>query len=341
MAGWHVVENYLEQTGKHSTLVGKYWISTFLALRLLLLCSIVDDAFGDTDLECDTKTPGCERMCINHFYPLKPQSYWSIQMLFISLPIMIFMVYTSHKQEKIAIARQLKRAAINKEKEEIEKQFETKIKQLEEDRETLQKKRDVADQLYETPQGKRMTGAELERIFAEEENRLNELQKQAVENLTNQEKKEEDTEDNAMKSAGSDNSTPPKLFLGYVSMVFFRTVIEALFLAYYFQIYAWQMVMPETYQCDREPCNDVVTCYVERPHQKTIVIWIMFLTGCCTVFVGILELFSCGFGKIADAWSNRHDDITKEYKVGQMSNVKMALQYQAAIGGPVPSLQTS
>jgi len=62
--------------------------------RLLLLCSIVDDAFGDTDLECDTKTPGCERMCINHFYPLKPQSYWSIQMLFISLPIMIFMVYT-------------------------------------------------------------------------------------------------------------------------------------------------------------------------------------------------------------------------------------------------------
>ena len=53
---------------------------------------------------------------------------------------------SSHKQEKIAIARQLKRAAINKEKEEIEKQFEAKIKQLEEDRETLQKKRDVADQ---------------------------------------------------------------------------------------------------------------------------------------------------------------------------------------------------
>ena len=52
----------------------------------------------------------------------------------------------SHKQEKIAIARQLKRAHINKEKEEIEKQFAEKIKQLEEDRETLQKKRDVADQ---------------------------------------------------------------------------------------------------------------------------------------------------------------------------------------------------
>ena len=66
-----------------------------------------------------------------------------------------------------------------------------------------------------------MTGAELERLFTEEENRLNELQKQAVENLTKAEKKEEDTDDCATKSSGSDNSTPPKLFLGYVSMVRF------------------------------------------------------------------------------------------------------------------------
>ena len=46
--------------------------------------------------------------------------------------------------------------------------------------------------------------------------------------------------------------------------------------------------MPETYQCNREPCNDVVTCYVERPKQITIVIWIMFATGCITVLVGLM-----------------------------------------------------
>ena len=33
MAGWHVVEKYLEEVGKHSTLIGKYWITMFLVLR--------------------------------------------------------------------------------------------------------------------------------------------------------------------------------------------------------------------------------------------------------------------------------------------------------------------
>lgn len=93
MAGWHVVEKYLEEVGKHSTLIGKYWITMFLVLRLLILFSICDSAFGDVGLECDTKTPGCQKMCINQFYPIQPGSFWSLQMLFISLPIMLYMVY--------------------------------------------------------------------------------------------------------------------------------------------------------------------------------------------------------------------------------------------------------
>lgn len=38
------------------------------------------------------KTLG-QKMCVNQFYPIQPNSYWSLQMLFVSLPIMIFMVY--------------------------------------------------------------------------------------------------------------------------------------------------------------------------------------------------------------------------------------------------------
>merc|ERR1712243_529787 len=93
MAGWHVVEKYLEEFGKHSTLIGKYWITMFLVLRLLILFSICEAAFGDVGLECDTKTPGCQKMCINQFFPIQPNSHWSLQRLFVSLPIMIFMVY--------------------------------------------------------------------------------------------------------------------------------------------------------------------------------------------------------------------------------------------------------
>ena len=63
----------------------------------------------------------------------------------------------------------------------------------------------------------------------------------------------------------------------------------------------------EQYQCDRAPCNNVVACYVDRPKQKTLVIYIMFATGCITVLVGLIEFFSLGMGKIYEAWANRHD----------------------------------
>ena len=46
MAGWHVIEKYLEETGAQSTLVGKYWITMFLGLRLLMLV-ITEVAFGE------------------------------------------------------------------------------------------------------------------------------------------------------------------------------------------------------------------------------------------------------------------------------------------------------
>lgn len=320
MAGWHVVEKYLEQTGKHSTLIGKYWITMFLVLRLLILFSICEAAFGDVDLECDTKTPGCEKMCINQFYPIAPGTYWGLQMLFVSLPIMIFMVYCSHKQEKIVIARKLKKTALTEQKEATKKEIQQQIEKLKDDRETLARKKDVAEQLYETPHGKRITGRDLDKMFADEEERLHQMEQDMLGQLDEEEKQEDDNKDDkATKSSGKDNSTPPKLFLGYAAMVFTRTLVEVGFIAGYFYIYVWKWVMPETYKCNREPCNNEVTCYVERPKQKTLVIWIMFATGCITIFVGLMELWSLGLGKISNAWQHRHNDITKEYKVGRMS----------------------
>jgi len=82
--------------------------------------------------------------------------------------------------------------------------------------------------------------------------------------------------------------------------------------------------MPETYQCDREPCNMIVTCYISRPHQKTIAIWIMFVTGLLTVFIGLIE-FAQQVPKIGAAWNARHDDITKKYKVGHLSSEQIRL----------------
>jgi len=322
MAGWHVVEKYLEEVGKHSTLIGKYWITMFLVLRLLILFSICDSAFGDVGLECDTKTPGCQKMCINQFYPIQPGSFWSLQMLFISLPIMLYMVYVSHKQEKINISRKLKKAYIEEQKTKSKKEIEAQKEKIQKDREELTNKKAAHEQLYEMPGGKRFTSNELRAILDQQAELLAAQESELESNLDKMLKDEDEVEDKATKSSGKNNSTPPKLFLGYALMVLVRTVIDALFIAYYFQVYSFTFVMPEQYQCDRSPCNNVVACYVDRPKQKTLVIYIMFATGCITVLVGLIEFFSLGMGKIYEAWANRHDDITKEFKVGKLVTEK-------------------
>jgi len=321
MAGWHVIENYLQETQKHTTLLGKYWISTFLALRLLLLFSIVGSAFGASDLECDTKTPGCARMCVNQFFPITPNGFWAIQMLCVCLPIMLFVVYVSDKKQKIAIARKLCLEALEKEKSAIENEYSTKLKALKEDLEKIDYSKD-----YETMRGITIDGNQLEKQLKEEEERINEeceKRQNALEKAKKDEKENKD-DDRATKATKSENSTPSVLFLAYVTMVFFRTIIEAFFIWYYFQVYAWTLTMPETYQCDREPCNMIVTCYISRPHQKTIAIWIMFVTGLLTVFIGLIE-FAQQVPKIGAAWNARHDDITKKYKVGHLSSEQIRL----------------
>ena len=101
MAGWHLLEKVIDKLGRHSTLTGKYWFLSCLVLRLLMWAVVVNEVFepgskvGDTksELECDTNTPGCEFMCINHFYKFNPAWYWAFQLLFTCLPMVVTMVY--------------------------------------------------------------------------------------------------------------------------------------------------------------------------------------------------------------------------------------------------------
>ena len=45
-------------------------------------------------LVCDTKAPGCSRLCTNEFFPFSPIALWKLQMLGVSLPIIIFVSYS-------------------------------------------------------------------------------------------------------------------------------------------------------------------------------------------------------------------------------------------------------
>jgi len=65
---WNVIEDLLERYGDslgRASNVGKYWISMFNVLRFMFLMSIADNSFGKEALECNTQTPGCQKLCTN------------------------------------------------------------------------------------------------------------------------------------------------------------------------------------------------------------------------------------------------------------------------------------
>jgi len=92
---YHVIELYHAQAQKYSTGAGQVAIVSFLVLKMLMLVSICEAAFGNmgwgskdgsnlpwykdnyggvhSGVECDTKTPGCEHLCIDSFFPISPE----------------------------------------------------------------------------------------------------------------------------------------------------------------------------------------------------------------------------------------------------------------------------
>ena len=90
-------------------------------------------------------------MCENQFYPIQPSLYWALQLLFVSLPIMIFMVYVSHKREKVAIARKIKHASWEEHTKKKKAQFDEMKEKIQADRASLMKKKEAV--MYENPYG--------------------------------------------------------------------------------------------------------------------------------------------------------------------------------------------
>ena len=80
------------------------------SIRLMFLFSIAGNAWGGENLGrfliwfnqkidwlilvCDTKAPGCSKLCTNEFFPFSPIALWKLQMLGVSLPIIIFVSYS-------------------------------------------------------------------------------------------------------------------------------------------------------------------------------------------------------------------------------------------------------
>ena len=101
---WTYISPILQKLSDHSTLFGKYWVSLVI-LRIVVLNTFIESIWSDEfgAFLCNTKEIGCDHLCFNELTPLSNVRLWGIQLLCISLPACLYLVYVWHlvvKNEK-------------------------------------------------------------------------------------------------------------------------------------------------------------------------------------------------------------------------------------------------
>uniref|UniRef100_H2Y5A3 Gap junction protein n=1 Tax=Ciona savignyi TaxID=51511 RepID=H2Y5A3_CIOSA len=96
---WHIIHSLLEQVRLHSTFPGKLWIIMMFIFRIVVVARIGDMVYHDeqSHFVCNTLSPGCSNVCFNAFSPISQLRFWSLMVLVVSTPGILFCIYASHK----------------------------------------------------------------------------------------------------------------------------------------------------------------------------------------------------------------------------------------------------
>jgi len=314
---WNIIESFVDQYGSSVNNVGKYWITMFNVLRLMFLFSIVSPSWSDEDLVCDTGAPGCAKLCTNEFFPFSPIHLWELQMIAVMLPVITFVSYSGWKIERIkmALKKQYEMYQKSPDKVKLDEEIEKKRKNLTDAFESLKNtKAKTYKKLPEMTISERKKAlssvATTERYLKTRWDKM-----QTEEDVINQPLNEEvNVCDPEMRQYF------PRIFIYYFFVVLLRTAIEFLFDYAFYVIFADHFFnwMPEQYLCEvGSPCNGRVSCFIDRPKQKTFFLLAMMAFSIVTIMTGLLELWSLGLGNLYEAFKGWSIDITDEYQISK------------------------
>ncbi|XP_066218199.1 gap junction alpha-5 protein [Saccopteryx leptura] len=98
MGDWSFLGAFLEEVHKHSTVIGKVWLTVLFIFRMLVLGTAAESSWGDeqADFQCDTIQPGCENVCYDQAFPISHIRYWVLQIIFVSTPSLLYMGHAMH-----------------------------------------------------------------------------------------------------------------------------------------------------------------------------------------------------------------------------------------------------
>uniref|UniRef100_H2Y3H1 Gap junction protein n=1 Tax=Ciona intestinalis TaxID=7719 RepID=H2Y3H1_CIOIN len=267
---WHIIHSLLEQVRLHSTFPGKLWIIMMFIFRIVVVARIGDMVYHDeqSHFVCNTLSPGCSNVCFNAFSPISQLRFWSLMVLVVSSPGVLFCIYASHKIYHAYV----------------------KFPLAEEEGAPKSRTWDTASEIdrgseYGRPiaNGKRRKGDSPPAFTAHPTAPPLYVVKRL--NSKNNEKLD--------KNGKPEISRRVKSGKAYWWHVVIRTVLEIGFLVGQYYLYGW--FVPELFECKRWPCPKTVDCFVSRPMEKTCLLWLMFGLGAIACVLSIGEFWALGW----------------------------------------------
>lgn len=96
---WGTLYAQLAGVNRHSTSLGKVWLSVLFIFRVTVLVLAAESVWGDeqSDFVCNTLQPGCENVCYDHFFPVSHIRLWCLQLVFVSTPALLVAMYVAYR----------------------------------------------------------------------------------------------------------------------------------------------------------------------------------------------------------------------------------------------------
>uniref|UniRef100_UPI00398F0DDE gap junction protein beta 8 n=1 Tax=Pristiophorus japonicus TaxID=55135 RepID=UPI00398F0DDE len=114
---WGQLHLILGGVNKHSTSIGKIWLSVIFVFRIMILVVAAESVWGDeqSDFVCNTLQPGCKNVCYDQFFPMSHIRLWCLQLIFISTPALLVSLHVTYKQHEAKKSLEKRQGLLKKE----------------------------------------------------------------------------------------------------------------------------------------------------------------------------------------------------------------------------------
>ncbi|KAG7272079.1 hypothetical protein CRUP_001844 [Coryphaenoides rupestris] len=97
---WGSFYAVISGVNRHSTGIGRIWLSVIFIFRILVLVVAAESVWGDekSGFTCNTQQPGCDSVCYDQFFPISHIRLWALQLILVSTPALLVAMHVAHRR---------------------------------------------------------------------------------------------------------------------------------------------------------------------------------------------------------------------------------------------------